>query len=950
MIIRPLALVALAAPPALAFYVPGIAPKDFLPGDRVPLLVNSLTPQVVPGSSELKSLIHYNYYDDGFGFCKPTTPPKKQSESLGSVLFGDRLFDSPFELNMMENVTCRHLCTSSLDPSQSDFLSSRVRDSYAVNWLVDGLPAAEMKRDEKTGEVFYSVGFALGNAGPIMPQVPNDLEVKDWRIEVNNHYDIYLEYHSRDGVHRRVVGVVVWPRSVDSLEAGGSPRCDAKESYVVRPGQPNKIAYTYSVYWRESPTPWATRWDQYLRVFDPRIHVLSLINSIVVALFLCGLVAMILFRTVHRDISRYNATDLEEDIQEDFGWKLVHGEVFRPPKKRGFLAIAVGSGTQLASMSGVTLVFALFGFLSPSNRGSLSTVMLVTWTLFGCVSGYVSSRLYASLRGEEWRKNIFMTATLFPGLLFVILFLLNFFLIGSGSSGAIPFGTFLAILALWFLINFPLTVAGAWMGVKKGPVSHPVRVNQIPRQIPPIEWWLKPWPSAAIAGVLPFGAGFIESYFILQSLFGAKAYYAFGFLALTFAVVALTTATTTILMCYFHLSAEEYRWQWRAFLAGGGGAFWLFGYGLLYWATRLHLDGLANKVLYLGYLFLISLLTFMITGAIGFLSCYWFLRVIYHLQFIMQIPPAPAPAPHQHAPQLYPSTSPQPQVQASGPPSAAIAPVQQFQTQLLAGAPASAIAVPQAAATTTTGGGSMQKHLSSVQAQLNKHGGKYGAFVSTQLQVQADALKTVPIVGDVNSRGQAVAFNVHKAGGVFSKDDVVTAASDRNTALYYLDFPHTWRSSWNLTLHRGAKEGPVLCTLNKGSYGFTRDDIEIAFPNGWKTVLAKKSLVSKAHEFVGVDNVTTFKWKSDGMLSSSLNCIDNSTGFIAATWTKSYGFGKDGSLLVSPTYNHMLDVIVATALAMEEWQREEAEKGGGSSSKMNLAKGGMAAFNKLTKK
>ena len=34
-------------------------------------------------------------------------------------------------------------------------------------------------------------------------------------------------------------------------------------------------------------------------------------------------------------------------------------------------------------MVSVTLVFALLGFLSPSNRGSLATVMIVCWTLFG---------------------------------------------------------------------------------------------------------------------------------------------------------------------------------------------------------------------------------------------------------------------------------------------------------------------------------------------------------------------------------------------------------------------------------------------------------------------------------------------------------------------------------------------------------------------------------------
>ena len=31
------------------------------------------------------------------------------------------------------------------------------------------------------------------------------------------------------------------------------------------------------------------------------------------------------------------------------------------------------------------------------------------------ISGYVSSRLFATLRGEEWRKNIMLTAVLFPG-------------------------------------------------------------------------------------------------------------------------------------------------------------------------------------------------------------------------------------------------------------------------------------------------------------------------------------------------------------------------------------------------------------------------------------------------------------------------------------------------------------------------------------------------------
>ena len=45
----------------------------------------------------------------------------------------------------------------------------------------------------------------------------------------------------------------------------------------------------------------------------------------------------------------------------------------------------------------------------------------------------------------------------------------------------------------------------------------------------------------------------------MSSLFASRAYYAFGFLALTAGVVGLTTATVSILFTYFLLCAEEYR-------------------------------------------------------------------------------------------------------------------------------------------------------------------------------------------------------------------------------------------------------------------------------------------------------------------------------------------------------------------------------------------------------
>lgn len=132
-----------------------------------------------------------------------------------------------------------------------------------------------------------------------------------------------------------------------------------------------------------------------------------------------------------------------------------------------------------------------------------------------------------------------------------------------------------------------------------------------------------------MSGILPFGAAFVELYFVLSSIFASRAYYAFGFLALTAGVVGLTTATVTILFTYFNLCAEEYRWHWRSFLIGGGSAFWLLIYGLYYWVSRLSLDSLTSVVLYMGYLLLLVLIDFVATGTIGFLAAYWAVRRLY---------------------------------------------------------------------------------------------------------------------------------------------------------------------------------------------------------------------------------------------------------------------------------------------------------------------------------
>jgi transmembrane 9 superfamily protein 2/4 len=602
---------------ASAFYLPGVAPTSYKQGEKVPLYVNALTASPSQTDGTLRAIVPYDYYHPMFHFCQPEGGPVDRPESLGSIFFGDRIKTSPFELKMGVNESCKALCDNvKFDTQSAMFVNDKIYRDFNINWLVDGLPAGQVLLDEITNQEFYSQGFELGNPETQPP-------------ELMNHYDILIDYHEFAPGQYRVVGVLVQPesRKGNGRNQDGSPNCgEGSGPLQLSQEKETTVAFTYGVYWRTSPHVWATRWDNYLHVFDPKIHWFSLINSAVIVVFLSLTVLSILVRALRKDIARYNrldninlddlsgGADYDDGVQEDSGWKLVHGDVFRTPKHSLILSVFLGNGAQLFAMTAATIVFALLGLLSPSSRGSLGTVVIVLYTVFGFIGGYTSARVYKSFGGESWKLNIALTPLFVPGIVFCTFFGLNFFLWIKDSSGAVPFSTMLLIVAVWFVISVPLSFAGSWIGFKQQPIAAPVRTNQIPRQIPPSTSYLRPIPSMLIVGLLPFGAIFVELYFIMSSIWFGKVYYMFGFLFLCFGLTIMTCAAVTILLVYFLLCSENYHWHWRAFLAAGASAFYVFVNALIYWIAKVRTGGLIGSMLYLGYSALISFLFFILTG------------------------------------------------------------------------------------------------------------------------------------------------------------------------------------------------------------------------------------------------------------------------------------------------------------------------------------------------
>ncbi|KAH1221766.1 Transmembrane 9 superfamily member 8 [Glycine max] len=174
-----------------------------------------------------------------------------------------------------------------------------------------------------------------------------------------------------------------------------------------------------------------------------------------------------------------------------------------------------------------------------------------------------------------------------------------------------------ALVFLWFCISVPL----------KAVTEDPVKTNKIARQIPEQPWYMNS-VFILLAGILPFGAVFIELFFILTSIWLHQFYYIFVFLFIVFLILIVTRAEITIVLCYFQLCSEDYRWWWGSYLTSGSSALYLLLYAAFYF-TRFEITKPVSGVLFFGYMLLLSYGFFVVPGTIGFYSCFWFIKLIY---------------------------------------------------------------------------------------------------------------------------------------------------------------------------------------------------------------------------------------------------------------------------------------------------------------------------------
>lgn len=655
-----------------AFYLPGIAPVDYVKGQPIPVLANKLTSP--------RSKLPYSLYS--LPVCSPETDSKgrmknTQRVNLGQMLVGERSLPTSFDIRMLQPVACSLLCSvdlATVPAKQLRSLNHRIRQEYSARLNADNMPVVTRGRT-RSGIPAFRFGYKLGyvdreaaaaaakNAGH---QYDDDGGAGGAPVYVNNHLHLTILYHrptmTPETLRRaakaaagssdvdpsvdfyRVVGFEVEPSSIAHSVDPRNPSISEASCKDVAAGPQRvlaneTIAYSYSVEFRESDQPWATRWDPLLtpNAQLKQIQWFSIVNSLMIGLFLTGLVGTVLLRTVLRDFMRYQQLDdNDDDVDDATGWKLVHGDVFRPPSLSPLLAVSVGSGAQVFTMALCTQILALLGFLSPANRGGLLSALLSLFVLASVVAGFTSARVYLSMESSTSRRSVtWGAAVLFPGMSFTIFFLLNIAVAFTGSTGAVGFGTLLVLLFMWFGVSVPLVFIGAFIGYRKKSHDHPVRTNQIPRQVPPLSVYSEPRYYVLPAGILPFGTVFMELVFLLNAVNQDSVYYLYGALISVFTILVVTCAEMSIVFTYLSLSCENWRWHWQAFCSTASSGIFVFLYAVYYLMSQPPLAAggqtahFMSWVLYVSYMAIVSGAFSLMCGAVGYFSSAWFVRKIY---------------------------------------------------------------------------------------------------------------------------------------------------------------------------------------------------------------------------------------------------------------------------------------------------------------------------------
>lgn len=640
-----------------------VTPNIYKKGDPVEIIVNKV-------ESDLTQL-PYAYYDLPFT-CPPSQSKKPLHLSLNEIIRGDRKWESDYELKFGEDMPCKILCARKTTKDGIKSAIDLIKKGYVAQWLIDEeLPAATTFISTTDHKKYYGSGFPLGY-----------YDEEEDIVYLHNHLMFVIRFHAIDDNHFTIVGFEVYPRSVSDYSCPGA-RKDYENYELHVPEADDELQYlpfTYSVYWREEfDVEWKDRFNFFFNngelsnEITAKFHWISLANSFGIVILASFIVAFIFIKVSLKD-------RVHDDKLDTFDTNLLadnNGAVL-PAIARNWLNPEITTGVRIliafVSM-GVQCLFTIVGALAISCslnklhdvRNSVLTMTFIFFILGAAMASFVGSYLFIqiNLQSKPGSSNnlplhnisVFsiISGCLLPGLIMTSTLILNSIVWAHDSTNALPFGTIVLIVFLYFLVCIPLSYLGGQFAVKSISYKPSKRATISPANSSYQEKLggsLLRYRSKRknlitnsftallllISGIFPFIIIYVELQYVYKSVWLEKTtfYYYYGFLLANILLLCVVISEISIIVCYILMTitskkeANEVDWRWKVYQAGSSPALYMELYSLYYIFWILNIRGFSSILLSVCYSTIFNVICGLGMGSLGYLSSYFFIRYVSH--------------------------------------------------------------------------------------------------------------------------------------------------------------------------------------------------------------------------------------------------------------------------------------------------------------------------------
>jgi transmembrane 9 superfamily member 2/4 len=512
------------------------------------------------------------------------------------------------------------------------------------------------------------LGRMGGNTNDLEPRFdgtyPND-------VYFYNHYKLKVFFHQLGETKVQIIRTIVEPYSINyndpeslALQCGDPDQSGMVhlsyrrlENVTAQPAT-GVLRMTYDIQWVETEKPFATRWNVYLSMNGAVPGWIEFLNCLLGGLILT-FIGGSLYTWVMRDLSYkpvFECVDVsEKEAAEIQMWPFSTRIFFPPIRAPILLCILCGIGAHLLVTGFCFALFFRFGIINASQGKKMITSGLILYCGSGAVGGYVTGRLYSIFHGE---RVIALAASLVTALAYPLLGMITVVFVYDVLPGAdVPqhnvMGNITPLLLVWICTTWPLTVAGAYLGHRHGPIHHfPVssgtqgyqdlnlqdndnREND--EELIEGRWFVfvRKWRitiAFLFGGLLPVFSSFISYSYAIAAPVLIGSYPVRSYMVTSFLLFNMVAAAGAVLAYYRQIRTHLFHWWWSTFAAASSAGLYIFLLSLSYMIfkaeSHVQFRTLFGYTLWFGFL---SLGVAMMTGFSGIALCIVFNRTMYSI-------------------------------------------------------------------------------------------------------------------------------------------------------------------------------------------------------------------------------------------------------------------------------------------------------------------------------